>query len=162
MTQALYKFIIAALGGLATLLAPIYPLLWVCFTFILVDCISAFMLNRRIAKELELHGKNKSNNFGKFSTAKGSKIISTSIESFVLLILAHILDTQVFGFFNGLYIANYAAGVICVLQAWSILENASSCNGSRWAKLLQKIMVDKTERHLNIDLNDLKDKKDGE
>jgi hypothetical protein len=160
MTSA-YKFLIAALGGLATLLAPIYPLLWVCFTFILVDCLSAFLLNQRIAKELKAHGKNATNNFGKFSTAKGSKIISTSIESFVLLILAHILDTQVFGFFNGLYIANYAAGVICVLQAWSILENASSCNGSRWAKLLQKIMVDKTERHLDINLNELKDKEDG-
>jgi len=162
MTHQLYKFLLASLGGLATLLAPIIPLLWVCFTFILVDCISAFMLNSRITKELKQKGLDPHKNAGKFSTAKGSKIIKTSIEVFVLLLLAHILDTQVFGFFDGLYIANYAAGVICVLQAWSILENASSCNGSQWAKLLQKIMVDKTERHLNIDLSDLKEKKDGE
>lgn len=162
MTQALYKFLIATIGGVATLLAPIVPLLWVCLAFILTDCVSAFMLNRRILNDLKTNGKNINNNFGKFSTAKGSKIIPTLIESFVLLVLAHILDSQVFGFFNGLYIANYVAGVICVLQAWSILENASSCNGSKWAKLLQKIMVDKTERHLNIDLSELKDKKDGE
>lgn len=162
MTHQLYKFVLASLGGLATLLAPIIPLLWVCFTFILVDCISAFMLNQRITKSLKSQGLDPNKNAGKFSTAKGSKIIQTSIEAFILLLLAHILDTQVFGFFDGLYIANYAAGVICVLQAWSILENASSCNGSRWAKMLQKIMVDKTERHLNIDLSELKDKTDGE
>lgn len=52
------------------------------------------------------------------------------------------------------------AGIICFEQAWSILENESSCRGKEegifW-KLLQKIMVDKTERHFDINLDEFKD-----
>ncbi|MCF0203471.1 MAG: hypothetical protein HUK08_08920 [Bacteroidaceae bacterium] len=50
-------------------------------------------------------------------------------------------------------------GVICFEQAWSILENESSCRsddeGFFW-RMLQKIMVDKTERHFDVNLDDLK------
>jgi hypothetical protein len=48
-----------------------------------------------------------------------------------------------------------AAGAICFWQLWSILENESSCNDAKWAKVLQKILVDKTSRHFDIDLSDL-------
>lgn len=48
-----------------------------------------------------------------------------------------------------------AAGAICFWQLWSILENESSCNGAKWAKVMQKILVDKTSRHFDIDLDDL-------
>jgi hypothetical protein len=48
-----------------------------------------------------------------------------------------------------------AAGAICFWQLWSILENESSCNGAKWAKIMQKILVDKTSRHFDIDLSDL-------
>lgn len=48
-----------------------------------------------------------------------------------------------------------AAGAICFWQIWSILENESSCSDAKWAKIAQKILVDKTSRHLNIDLTDL-------
>lgn len=54
-------------------------------------------------------------------------------------------------------------GVICFEQAWSILENESSCraeNESMFWKMLQKIMVDKTERHFDVNLDDLKGSKD--
>ena len=50
-----------------------------------------------------------------------------------------------------------AAGAICFWQFWSILENESSCNGAKWAIVLQKILVDKTSRHFDINLDDLKD-----
>jgi hypothetical protein len=43
-----------------------------------------------------------------------------------------------------------------------VLENKSSCNGSRWAKVLQKIMIDKTERHYDVDLSILKEKEEDE
>ena len=48
-----------------------------------------------------------------------------------------------------------AAGAICFWQLWSILENESSCNGSKWAKILQRVLVDKTSRHFDIDLSEL-------
>jgi len=37
-----------------------------------------------------------------------------------------------------------------------MLENESSCNDARWADVAQRIMVDKTERHFDIDLHELK------
>ena len=36
----------------------------------------------------------------------------------------------------------------------SCLENASSANGSKWARLAQKILVDKSSRRYDVDLND--------
>jgi hypothetical protein len=57
------------------------------------------------------------------------------------------------------------AGIISFEQAWSILENESSCrsekDGMFW-RMLQKIMIDKTERHFDVNLDELKDKIDTE
>jgi len=72
------------------------------------------------------------------------------------------LDIKVMVMWEGVHLANYVTLIFCVLEAWSILENASSCNGSSWAKVLQKIMIDKTERHLDIDLSPLIQKNEKE
>ena len=159
MNEDMYKFGAAMTGGAIALVTPIIPLLWVCFAFVLVDGLSAWQLNKRVITQAKTKGVIIPCDEGKFKTSKAYKMIVSMRDIAALLFLGHILDTQVFGFFEGLYIANYLAGVFCVLQAWSILENSSSANGSSWAKMLQKIMVDKTERHLSIDLSDLKDKK---
>ena len=134
-----------------------YIVFLVCLGFVLVDVISAYRLNKRVVLTAKSKGVEVHKDAHKFRTSKALKVVTTMRDISILLFLGHILDTQVFGFFNGIYIANYIAGVFCVLQAWSILENSSSCNGSRWAKLLQKIMVDKAERHLDIKLDELKD-----
>lgn len=50
-------------------------------------------------------------------------------------------------------------GVICFEQAWSIFENESSCRSddeSRIWRLLQRIMIDKTERHFDVKLDELR------
>ena len=156
MNENMYKTGAALVGGTLALVAPIVPLLWVCFIFVLVDAVSAYHLNKRVIKHAKEKGIEVDKDAGKFRTAKAYKVITTMRDIAALLVLGHLLDTQVFGFWDGLYIANYLAGVFCVLQAYSILENSSSSNGSTWAKILQKIMVDKTERHLKIDLKDLK------
>lgn len=58
-----------------------------------------------------------------------------------------------------------ARGWRCIGYHYAMLENESSCNDAKWAKVLQRIMVDKTERHFDIDLSALKEmagKKDQE
>jgi hypothetical protein len=157
MNSYIYKAVAAATGGFLALIAPIIPLLWVCFGFVIVDALSAYSLNKRVISQAKAKGATVDKDAHKFKTSKAYKVVTSMRDIAILLFLGHMLDTQVFGFFNGIYIANYIAGVFCVLQAWSILENSSSAHGSRWAKLLQKIMVDKTERHLDINLDDLKD-----
>ena len=46
------------------------------------------------------------------------------------------------------------AFAFCMIQLVSVLENMSSCNNAKWAKLLQKILIDKTARHLDYNVGD--------
>lgn len=81
------------------------------------------------------------------------------VKDFSVLILAIFLatmvDTVVLDFQNPLHLANYLAAIYCGVQLVSILENESTCNGAPWARVMQKIVADKTERHFNVKLKDL-------
>lgn len=152
MTNTLLKWTISVIGGLLAAFEPVVPVIVVGILFILVDSLSAYRLSKRAKKmkPAKVTGKFQSNKFG--------KVIAAIIELCLVVILAHLLGTRVFVMFDDLFFANWAAGIYCFKEAWSILENESSCNGSRWAKVFQKVMVDKTERHFDINLEDLKDK----
>lgn len=158
MNENMYKLFAGLIGGVIGVLSPIVPLVLVCFLFVAVDMYSAYQLNRRIATKAKREGITLNKDDGKFRTCKAKKVIKTMIDISALILLSYLLDIKVLGHLNGLFLANYAAGLFCFLQIWSILENSSSCNGSTWAKLMQKIMVDKTERHFNIDLSSLNNK----
>ncbi|MBS7409460.1 MAG: hypothetical protein KIG59_00675, partial [Muribaculaceae bacterium] len=95
----------------------------------------------------------------KFKSSKVEKVLITLIKAYALIIMAYLIQTHIT---DGLPIdlTKVTAGAICFWQLWSILENESSCNGAKWAKVLQKILVDKTSRHFDIDLSELTDEKD--
>lgn len=152
MTNTLLKWTISVIGGFLAAFEPIVPVLLVGILFILIDSLSAYRLSQRAKKV------NPKKVTGKFQSSKFTKVITSIIEMFIFVALAHLLGTRVFVMFDELFFANWAAGIYCFKEAWSILENESSCNGSRWAKVFQKVMVDKTERHFDINLEDLKDK----
>ena len=81
------------------------------------------------------------------------------VKDFSVLILAIFLatmvDTVILDFQNPLHLANYLAAIYCGVQLVSILENESTCNGAPWARVMQKFVADKTERHFNVKLTDL-------
>ena len=156
MNENMYKLLVAMVGGLVGLISPIVPLIIVCYLFIIADVVSAYQLGKRVTAKAKEKGLPVTKDSGKFKTAKAKVVIKTMTEVSVLILLTYLLDTKVLSQLNGLFLANYAAGIVCLLQLWSILENSSSCKGSRWAKLLQKIMVNKAERHFDINLEDLK------
>ena len=90
------------------------------------------------------------------------RVFVTLIKVYALTILAYLVQTFIL---EGLPIklANIVAAAVCFWQFWSMLENESSCNDAKWAKIAQRILVDKTERHFDIDLSELKEnKEDGE
>ena len=61
------------------------------------------------------------------------------------------------------HLANQLTAIFCLVQFVSILENESTCNGAAWARVLQKIVADKTDRHFNVKLKELmKDKDEAE
>lgn len=152
MNQILSKYFAVFVGGLTAIFMPIVPLILVAFLFILTDVFMAWRLNQRVIKQKRAEGVKICKDHGKFFSKKSMKMFGTMIEVFAVILLAHLLDVTILGHLNELHLANYVTGVICAVQGWSILENASSSNGASWAKLLQKIMVDKTKRHFNVDL----------
>lgn len=147
------QYIFAILGGAVAILQPTMPLIFVSTLAVFADCITAWSLARRVKK---VHGAND----GYFKSEHFGRVITTLIKVYAIIVLAFLIDQYVLDFAD-LSLANIVAGAVCFWQIWSILENESSCNDARWAKIAQKIMVDKTERHFNIDLSELKSKEDG-
>ena len=123
----------------------------VCTLAVIIDCISAIKLAKRVKKT----GKGT----GKPTSAKGKKILSTLLSIYTLIMLSYLIDMYVVTMFE-IYLENIVAGIFCFWNLWSILENESSANNARWAKVLQRILVDKAERHFDIDLKEFKEKED--
>ena len=148
MIENVYRVIVALIGAIIAYLEPTIPFLLVCTFAVLCDCWSAWSLARRVRDRHpdKADGKFKSDGFG--------RIFVTLLKVYAITVLAYMIQEHVMTFEIGL--PNIVAGAVCFWQLWSILENESSCNDAAWAKLAQKILVDKTERHFNIDLSDLK------
>lgn len=149
VTQSLSRLGFSIAGALIAFLYPTLPFILVCTFAVLGDVYTAWSLSRRVMK------KHPGANDGKFKSCYAGKVFETLIKIYLLIILAYLIETFIF---EGLPIrlANITAGAVCFWQVWSMLENESSCNNARWAKITQKVMVDKAERHFDIDLSELK------
>ena len=139
----------ALVGGLCAILQPTIPFIIICTLAVIGDCYTAWSLSRRVKK------KHPGANDGKFKSHYAGRVFVTLIKVYSLIILTHLIDVYIV---TGLSMAlpNIVAGAICFWQIWSMLENESSCNDAQWAKIAQRILVDKTERHFDIDLSELK------
>ena len=129
--------------------APALPFGAVCTLMVMADVISARRLARRLRRKYPGQAPRL-----RFSSARFSKVISTLMRVYGLLILAAMVDSVVLTA-SGLLL-RFAAGAVCFWQAVSILENEASANGSRWARMLRRVLIDKTERYLDITLDELK------
>ena len=143
------KYITSIMGAFCALIEPTIPFILVCTITVLCDCYTAWALSRRV--KLKYPGAND----GKFKSNYAGRVFVTLIKVYALTILAFLIERYIF---EGLPVklANIVAGAVCFWQVWSMLENESSCNDAKWAKIAQRIMVDKTERHFDIDLHELK------
>jgi hypothetical protein len=118
---------------------------------IFADCYTAWSLSRRARK---VHPDKVSEDGKKFKSKHFGVVISTIIKAYFLIVMAYFIQIYITDSIP-IELTKVAAGAICFWQLWSILENESSCNDAKWAKVLQKILVDKTSRHFDIDLSDL-------
>ena len=144
------------LSAVATALAPTLPYICLCTAAVLMDCYTAWQLGKRVRR---VHPTKTTRNTPKFNSRHFGEVLRTLMSVYALLVFAHFLHTYVTDAlpFNALKLA---AGLVIGREVWSCLENTSSCNGKKWTKLLQEIMVDKTQRHFDIDLSALKDTKE--
>lgn len=119
-----------------------------CLLAILLDVFTAYMLSRRV------HKKHPEHSDGKFKSEYKYRVMITLIVVFIVLILAAYVDMVVRRATDQLAV-RWAMGVFLFYEGWSCLENWSSENDQPFAKALQRIMVNKAERHLNVPLSDI-------
>ena len=144
------KHIMGVMGACVAMIRPPFPFILVCTLAVLADCYTAWSLSRRVKKRFP------GANDGKFKSNYAGRVFITLIKVYSLTILVHLIDAMVFPEI-ALHLPQVVAGAVCFWQIWSMLENESSCNDAKWAKIAQRIMVDKTERHFDIDLHELKE-----
>lgn len=159
--KAIWLAIGGAVGWLVDVFEPTFPLLIVMIMFVVYDAVTAFQLDKRVRLAHPTQVKERKS---KFSSYLFGKVVRETIpKRLVLILLAFLCEKYVCVHVN-IPLSYIVTGVICFEQAWSILENESSCrdeNEGRFYKVLQRIMIDKTERHFDIELDELKkDKKD--
>lgn len=144
------KHIMGVMGACVAMIRPTFPFILVCTLAVLADCYTAWSLSRRVKKRFP------GANDGKFKSNYAGRVFVTLIKVYSLTILVHLIDAMVFPEI-ALHLPQVVAGAVCFWQIWSMLENESSCNDAKWANIAQRIMVDKTERHFDIDLHELKE-----
>lgn len=159
-TKAAFVAIGGWFGWLIGEFQPAFPLIIVAIIFIVYDAYTAYCLDKRVHKKYPDKVQRRK---AKFTSFAFGKVITTTIpKRLSLILLAFLVEHWVFVHVT-IPLSYIVTGVICFEQAWSILENESSCRDeadSRFWKMLQRIMVDKTARHFEVDLNELKDDKD--
>ena len=134
------------------LLEPTLPFILICSFAIFCDCYTAWRLDKRVKAKF---GEKAPKSSGKFLSSKAGRVIHTLIKVYALIILAYFINMYITSGL-GVDMTKVAAGAVFFWQFWSILENESSCNDAAWARVAQKVLVDKTERHLGVDLSLLK------
>lgn len=144
------RLIAAFVGMIWAYLQPTFPYALVCVMAVVIDCITAARLNRRIKR----HFPN-SKADGKIKSARMSKMVQDLLVVWLCILLATGVDEKLLGHFGGLHLGQYVAAIFVVCTAVSILENESSCNGAAWARLAQKIVANKVFRHIDIPEDEL-------
>lgn len=155
------EYVMSLLGGIVGWIvgefSPAFPLIMVVIAFIAYDSWTAYELDKRV----HLRYPDKRKRPAKYMSYKAWGMIPTMIESFVLILLMYAAQRWVF---VDIYVplSYIATGAICGIQLLSIAENKASCRepGDKhynlW-KVMAKVLIDKTERHFDTDLSELKD-----
>jgi len=156
-----WKVVWASLGGIfgwfVAEFKPTFPLMVVVVILIVSDAWSAFQLDKRVHKRYPDKVKRRK---AKFTSFAFSKVIKVTIPKRLwLIVLSYIVEHWIF-IHVSIPLSYVVAGAIAFEQVLSIFENEASCReneeDSRLWKVLRCLLIDKTERHWDIDLSDLK------
>lgn len=145
------------IGALLSLLAPTVPFIAICGFAAVLDCLTAWRLARRVKRrhpeipDEQIHDK--------FESERMWGLFPKLLVLYGCIVLAHLIDVYIITS-GDIPLPNFIAGAFCFYELWSILENESSENGHSWARFLQKIMVNKAERHIDGLRDAIKDMKD--
>lgn len=136
---AMYRFINGVALGLAALFAPIKPIVLCALSFVLIDFITGVLASRCEAKQ---RGE-----AWFFSSHEAWRTIRKA--GFVLLTIAMcwLIEACVLDFMT-LNLTRLIAGVICGVEMWSFLENASVLSDAKLFEWLRQYVKRKVEREI--------------
>lgn len=161
MVFKIWKITAMVCGGLVGWMIgefkPAFLLTVVVVVFILYVAWTAFKLDKRVRTAYPDKTQRKQ---AKFTSFAFGKVVKQTIPKRLMLIILAFLEEHWVFIHVTIPLSYVVTGAICFELFWSILENESSCrteSESRFWKLMQQIMVDKTERHLDVNLDKLKD-----
>ncbi len=148
------QYVISIAGGLIVAFESSINFFIPCLIAIVIDVYTAWALGRRV------HKKYPEKADGKFKREYKYRIITTMIIIFLAIIVANYVDVYVIK--DSDISVRFVVAFFLFYQAWSCVENWSSENDNKMALVLQRIMVNKAERHFNIKMSDilLNDKKE--
>ena len=161
MVFKIWKITAMVCGGLVGWMIgefkPAFLLTVVVVVFILYVAWTAFKLDKRVRTAYPDKTQRKQ---AKFTSFAFGKVVKQTIPKRLMLIILAFLEEHWVFIHVTIPLSYVVTGAICFEQFWSILQNESSCrpeSESRFWKLMQQVMVDKTERHLDVNLDKLKD-----
>lgn len=146
--STLGRWLMTAVSAIFAIVQPALPYLLICTGFVFLDCYSAWKLAQRVKKA---HPRRA---FGKLRSEKMRHVFVTLIEVYAVVLLVYFAQVHIADDLP-VNITKVVAGAVCGWQFWSYLENTASCNGAKWAKTARNILIDKTERHFDINISDL-------
>lgn len=146
--QKLMQYVTSVCGGLVMALETSIDFFIPCLLAVVLDVISAYFLGRRV------HRKYPTKSDGKFKSEYKRRILFTMIIVWMCIILANYVDIYVHKNVDGLAV-RFTVAVFLFYEIWSCLENWSSENRQPIARALQRVMINKAERHLNVPLKDI-------
>ena len=159
MVFKIWKITAMVCGGLVGWMIgefkPAFLLTVVVVVFILYVAWTAFKLDKRVRTAYPDKTQRKQ---AKFTSFAFGKVVKQTIPKRLMLIILAFLEEHWVFIHVTIPLSYVVTGAICFEQFWSILQNESSCrpeSESRFWKLMQQIMVDKTECHLDVNLNKL-------
>jgi len=145
--ERVIQYFISIGGGFLLAFETSIPYFIPCFMAVVLDIISAYFLNRRLCR------KYPDKTEGKFRSSYVFKVMYTMSAILLLIIIAHYVDMFIIK--ESDLAVRFVTGVFLFYECWSILENWSSENDNKIARSLQRVMVNKAERHLNVPLSDI-------
>lgn len=149
---AALKTLLSALGGVLLAAAvPVVPYAAVCTLMVLADAVTAWRLGRRAASATGVRRA------AKLQSARVGVLFGTLGRVYCLLLLARAVQSVILAPDVRFDLVRAIAAAVCLWQALSMLENEASCRGARWARIARRWIIDKTECHTGIPLDELKD-----
>ncbi len=137
--EAMYRCANGAIIGLAALFAPIKPLVLCAISFILIDFVTGVLASRCEAKQKGVKWY--------FSSREAWRTIRKA--GFVLLTIAMswLIEWCILDFMT-LNLTRILTGVICGVEMWSFLENASVLSDAKLFEWLRNYVKRKVEKEI--------------